>query len=69
MQSYHHNNGTDRTRIHSYKSSLIIIIHQDGEQLLDNASGGMMINEGDKQDQTFGDYMNKKDADKKGADN
>ena len=28
-----------------------------------------MINEGDKQDQTFGDYMNKKDADKKGADN
>ena len=24
---------------------------------------------GDKQDQTFGDYMNKKDADKKGADN
>ena len=87
MQSYHHNNGTDRTRIHSYKSSLIIIIHQskvadntkketklatideDGEQLLDNVSGGMMINEGDKQDQTFGDYMNKKDADKKGADN
>ena len=42
---------------------------EDGKQLLENVSGGMMINEGDKQDQTFGDYMNKKDADKKGADN
>ena len=67
MQRYHHNNSTDRTRIHSYKPSVIIII--DGEQLHENVSGGMMINQGDKQDQTFGDYMNKKDADKKGADN
>ena len=64
MQRYHHNNSTDRARIHSYKPSVIIIM-----QLLENVSGGMMINEGDKQDQTFGDYMNKKDADKKGADN
>jgi hypothetical protein len=29
----------------------------------------MMINKGDKQDQTFGDYMNKKNADKEGGDN
>ena len=51
------------------KETKLATIDEDGEQLLDNVSGGMMINEGDKQDQTFGDYMNKKDADKKGADN
>ena len=51
------------------KETKLATIDEDGEQLLDNASGGMMINKGDKQDQTFGDYMNKKDADKKGADN
>jgi plastocyanin domain-containing protein len=51
------------------KETKLATINEDGEQILDNVSGGMMINEGDKQDQTFGDYMNKKDADKKGADN
>jgi hypothetical protein len=51
------------------KETKLATIDEDGEQLLENVSGGMMINEGDKQDQTFGDYMNKKDADKKGADN
>ena len=28
-----------------------------------------MINKGDKQDQTFGDFMDKKDVDKEGGDN
>jgi len=51
------------------KETKLATIDEDGEQLLDNASGGMMINEGDKQDQTFGDYINKKNADKEGGDN
>ena len=51
------------------KETKLATIDEDGEQLLDNISGGMMINEGDKQNQTFGDYMNKKNADKEGADN
>ena len=51
------------------KETKLATVDEDGEQLHENVSGGMMINEGDKQDQTFGDYMNKKDADKKGADN
>ena len=51
------------------KETKLATIDEGGEQLLDNVSGGMMINEGDKQDQTFGDYMNKKNADKEGVDN
>ena len=51
------------------KETKLAIIDEDGEQLLDNRSGGMMINKGDKQDQTFGDFMNKKNADKEGGDN
>ena len=42
------------------KETKLTTIEEDGEQLLDNVTGGMMINEGDKQDQTFGDYMNKR---------
>ena len=56
---------TDNTK----KETKLATIEEDGEQLPDNGSGGMMINKGDKQDQTFGDYMNKKNADKEGADN
>ena len=56
---------TDNTK----KETILATIEEDGEQLPDNRSGGMMINKGDKQDQTFGDYMNKKDADKEGGDN
>ena len=56
---------TDNTK----KETKLATIDEDGEQLLDNVSGGMMINKGDKQDQTFGDYMNKKSADKEGGDN
>jgi hypothetical protein len=51
------------------KETKLAIIVEEGEQLADNRSGGMMMNKGDKQDQTFGDFIDKKDADKEGGDN